>query len=85
MIKQKWLVLIVLILSCTDTGRAQQTLEAQGFTHIKLNGYSLECASSDDTCTSFTAIAPNGQHVKGTVGCGYNTGCSKGCTVRLNF
>lgn len=78
-------VMLSLLFSCTDPDRARKTLVAQGFTNVKTTGYSLECSGSDDTCTGFSAISPSGQKVKGTVGCGFNTGCSKGCTVRLNF
>lgn len=77
--------LIAVGFSCTDTDRARKTLIANGFTNIKTTGYSRECAESDDTCTGFVATSPSGQRVKGAVGCGFNTGCNKGCTVRLNF
>ena len=78
-------VLIAGILSCTNAEKAEQTLEAQGFTNIVIDGWSpSQCSDSDSTCTAFHATSPNGTFVEGAVGCGRQMGgCGKGCTVRL--
>lgn len=80
----KWIAVIILALSCTSEGRARDALDAEGFTAVRTTGYSFRCAKDDDTCTGFEAIAPNGRHVSGVVGCGFDWGCGKGCTVRLD-
>lgn len=78
-------LMIAFVLSCTSDGKARATLDASGYTNVQLTGYDWGgCAKSDDTCTGFTATAPNGHRISGAVGCGYNlSGCGKGCTVRI--
>jgi hypothetical protein len=72
----------MLLLSCTNEGRAREVLLSQGFTNIELTGWAAwACSKSDDTCTGFIATGPTGRTVRGAVGCGYG-GCSKGCTLR---
>ena len=75
--------LTLILLACTDTDRTTHTLEVEGFTNIRINGYDFNaCAHEDSTCTGFSATSPSGQPVSGSVGCGRFEGCSKGCTVR---
>jgi hypothetical protein len=64
---------------CTNETDARSTLEASGFTDIKIGGYEFG-ACHDYTCTGFTAIGPSGKKVRGAVGCGWYFA---GCTVRV--
>lgn len=74
---------ISLLYSCTNNEGTERALRGAGYTDIELTGHAFwGCADSDDTCTGFRATGPNGHEVEGAVGCGYNTGCSKGCTIR---
>jgi hypothetical protein len=67
--------------ACTSPDKAHKTLEAQGYTNIKILGYApMSCADDDSTCTKFEATALSGRRVRGAVGCGY---VFKGCTIRL--
>lgn len=76
-------VAVVAALSCTSPDRARSTLEASGFTLIKLTGYdAFSCGKGDATCTGFEATGPTGRRVHGAVGCGFGFG--KGCTVRID-
>lgn len=75
-------IALSLIFSCTNEGGARTALDASGFTEVELHGYSIRCAKGDDTCTEFSATGPTGRRVRGVVGCGYSTGCGKGCTIR---
>lgn len=71
-----------LLIGCSNSSRATEVLEDQGFTHIHITGYQpFVCAESDTTCTGFTARSPSGHAVRGAVGCGLIT---KGCTIRFN-
>lgn len=64
-------------------GAAARALEGQGFTNIQLTGYSwFSCGKDDATCTGFVATGPSGNTVTGAVGCSYDIGCGKGCTIR---
>jgi hypothetical protein len=75
------IALALALAACTSPDKAQKTLEAQGFTNIKILGYApMSCADDDSTCTKFEAKAPSGRRVHGAVGCGY---MFKGCTIRL--
>lgn len=81
---KRYTIAIALLLSCASPERAQTTLEEQGFTRVRITGYAWTgCGRGDDTCTGFEALSPIGHRVRGVVGCGYNTGCDKGCTVRI--
>lgn len=76
---------ICVLLSCTDPERARKTLLDSGFTHITITGHAWNrCGKDDTSCTGFNAIGPSGRPVSGAVGCGVETGCTKGCTVRLD-
>jgi hypothetical protein len=74
------IIIALIAAACTSADKARQTLEAEGYTHIKIGGYSFSCSDSDSTCTKFEAISPGGKRVHGGVGCGY---VLKGCTVRI--
>ena len=64
----------------TDNAGAARTLEIQGFTPIRPNGYSLFGCSQDDLWrTEYIAKAPNGSTVRVVV-C---EGIFKGSTVRI--
>jgi hypothetical protein len=84
MTKYVYALLIVLMFSCTNPDRAQETLENQGYTQVEITGYRYgACAESDSTCTGFTATSPVGRPVSGAVGCGHGCGF-KGCTIRFD-
>ena len=74
------LLLVAFVLhGCTDPDKARSVLKAQGYSEIEITGYNfLECSEDDIYRTGFTATAPNGIKVQGTV-CG---GILKGSTVR---
>lgn len=74
--------IVTLALSCTNESGARTALEGAGYDNIEFHGYSMQCSDSDSTCTEFTATGPTGRMVHGAVGCGYSSGCSKGCTIR---
>ncbi len=83
--KLKLFLICLFCVACTNEDGARSTLESMGFTDIRLTGYEpFDCGKGDDTCTGFRAIAPSGKNVTGSVGCGLVSGCSKGCTVRLD-
>lgn len=83
MLKKSFLfVSLVVVLSCTNEEGAEATLVAAGYTQVELTGYEWRTCGEDSTCTGFTALGPTGRYVEGAVGCGY-TGCSKGCTIRI--
>jgi hypothetical protein len=77
---KKIAIIALIAAACTSADKARRTLEAEGYTEIKIGGYSFACSDSDDTCTSFEARSPAQRRVKGAVGCGY---VMKGCTVRI--
>lgn len=69
--------------SCTNEEGALKALESAGYDEIVLRGYSWSgCGKDDSTCTEFEAVGPRGHRTSGVVGCGYASGCSKGCTIR---
>lgn len=83
-----WELLVVLVLllavlllpSCTDDDRTRRILEASGYTHVQLTGWSAFTCSGDDVyATGFRAIGPTGVTVEGTVCCGV----LKDCTIRI--
>lgn len=81
---KKLALVLVVLFSCTNSERTESTLKKAGYTNIETTGWSRGCGDSDDTCTGFRAIGPKGDYVEGSVGCGYETGCSKGCTIRID-
>lgn len=74
------LILVAFVLhGCTDPDNARSVLKSQGYTGIEMTGYNLlECAEGDIYHTGFSAVAPSGARVRGTV-C---AGIFKGSTVR---
>lgn len=61
--------------------KAEQVLEANGYTEIELTGYAMfSCSDGDTFKTGFRAKSPAGQQVKGAVCSGW----LKGATIRLN-
>lgn len=79
--KKITVVLALIAAACTSADKTRKTLEAEGYTHIVIGGYSFSCSDSDGTCTKFEATGPSGRRVHGAVGCGYTF---KGCTVRID-
>jgi hypothetical protein len=66
--------------ACVAPERAEETLEASGFTDIEVGGHAwFECAEGDSFTNTFTATSPKGTEVSGSVCCGV----LKGCTVRF--
>lgn len=72
---------VLLLAGCTQSSRAREALEAQGFRDVQITGYRWFGCSKDDTFhTGFTAKAPTGKQVGGVV-------CSdffKGATIRYD-
>lgn len=65
---------------CTDEGAAREALASQGFTDIRITGWSpMTCAEEDFSSTGFVAKNARGIEVKGVVCCGM---LFKSCTVR---
>lgn len=74
------LILLVLLVACTNKDRSRETLEKAGYTDINLGGYdAFSCSDSDTYATKFTARNPNGMRVSGVVCCGL----TKSCTIRF--
>lgn len=81
---KKIAIVLMFMLSCTDSERTENTLANAGYTNINITGYDWgACSDSDSTCTGFTATGPTGRQISGAVGCG-RTGCSKSCTIRFD-
>lgn len=75
------LLFAITLPGCTQPNEAEYLLRTQGFKNIQVTGYNFFACSEDDMFhTGFSAIAPNGQRVSGTV-CG---GWLKGKTVRFD-
>jgi len=73
-------LLLFLMTGCTNSG-AKVALENQGYRNVTLTGYKfLKCSDDDIFHTGFTAIAPTGFEVHGTV-C---EGIFKGKTIRID-
>lgn len=65
----------------TRSESAEQLLNQQGYTDVETTGYNMfSCSEDDNFKTGFTATAPNGERVSGTV-C---EGLWKGKTVRFD-
>lgn len=79
----KRLLLLFALTACTPSHEtAQRVLEDAGYTHVKLDGYSLwGCAKDDSTNMRFRAHGATGRQVSGILCCGM---WLKGCTVRLD-
>lgn len=74
------LILLALVLGCTDEANTVRTLRSVGFTDIQTTGYSMFGCGDDDTfSTGFTAKNTSGDPVSGVVCCGF---IGKGCTIR---
>lgn len=74
-----WYWSLLFCMDAADPDKALSVLKAQGYSDIEIIGYNfLECSEDDIYRTGFTATAPNGSKVQGTV-CG---GIPKGSTVR---
>jgi hypothetical protein len=78
--KNLLIIVAIICTGCTNQDATRRTLLANGFTEVKVGGWSLSCGRDDTFCTSFSAINPQGVSVKGAVGCGL---LFKGCTVRF--
>lgn len=76
-----FVALVALCVSCDiDPSRYYETLDASGFTDIRLTGFEwFRCGDNDSYVSGFTAKNPKGKPVSGVVCCGY----SKACTVRF--
>jgi len=74
-------VVLALLVGCTDEYNTVRTLESAGYTEVQTTGYIfLECGEGDTFHTGFTATNPKGRRVSGTVCCGL---WAKGCTIRF--
>lgn len=86
--KKKLAILGIFLLAfglnaCTDTNKALEVLEDEGFKSVAITGYEWTgCSDSDMTSTGFDAISEHGHHMHGVVCCGWGP-FSKGCTVRI--
>lgn len=79
--KRILLIAVLAITGCTDPTEATSVLKNNGFTDIKIEGYSFTGCSQDDVYhTEFIATGQSGNKVKGVV-CG---GWLKGSTIRFN-
>ena len=59
---------IVALMGCTDPTEAQRILKAEGYTEIKMTGYSWFSCSEDDTYrTGFSGYNVAGNYVEGAV------------------
>jgi hypothetical protein len=76
-----YLLLVVVLSSCTDKSGAKKALERNNFKPIEVGGYGWFSGSKEDVYrTNFKAIAPNGDTVTGCV----TSGFFKGNTVRID-
>lgn len=74
-------VVALTLTGCTKPGATERILTEQGYTNIDAGGYGwLSCGQDDAFRTNFTATAPNGKRVSGTVCSGW----FKGHTVRFD-
>lgn len=78
----KYLLLVILLpllVSCTDEPRSLRVLKEAGYSNVTLMGYAWwACSDSDTYSTSFTAKGPTGVPTQGAVCCGN----MKSCTIR---
>jgi hypothetical protein len=67
--------------ACTDGPGAERVLRQNGYTNVKLTGWSaFSCSEKDTFATGFEATSPSGQRVVGTVCSGW----LKGYTIRFD-
>ena len=72
-------IVIICFTGCTDKESTERALKAQGFSDVKIKGYSYFGCSRDDAFhTEFSAINPKGEKVEG-VAC---SGILKNTTIR---
>lgn len=58
-----FMLLTLVFVSCTNPDEAKRVLEASGFTHIQITGYSIGgCGEADFYHTGFIAIGHNDRH-----------------------
>lgn len=74
------LTLLVGLAACANEPATRRTLEASGFTDVRITDSWWGCSQSDLYWTGFAATNPRGQRVEGVVCCGAFV---KGCTVRF--
>jgi hypothetical protein len=75
-----FLVLVALLVACTDDVRTKSTLDQAGYTDVQTTGYAMAACSDDDQYhTGFVATNPLGNRVHGVVCCGV----WKSCTIRF--
>ena len=74
-------LIAALVAGCSDGPTAERVLRQNGYSKVGLHGWAAFSCGKDDTyATAFTAIAPGGQQVSGTV-C---SGLFKGATIRFD-
>lgn len=74
-------LLLLGLAACMDEEATVRTLEASGFSEVRvLPQVTTGCSQGDAYWTGFEATNPRGQRVRGTVCCG---AFLKGCTVRF--
>ncbi len=74
------LIVVALLIACTDAPNTERVLREQGYTAIKITGYAAwMCSEKDNFATAFEAKSPAGINVKGAVCSGF----LKGNTIRL--
>jgi hypothetical protein len=72
---------IPLLGGCTDPEGAKRVLRQQGYSNVEITGWRPFSSGKDDSfSTGFSATAPNGERVTGTV----SSDWFKGSTVRLD-
>lgn len=70
---------MMLFSGCTDKYAAEKALKEQGYSSVKINGYSFfGCSKGDTFATEFEAISNAGYKVKGV----FCSGWFKGGTIR---
>jgi hypothetical protein len=75
------LMIILCLTSCTNAPKATEVLTNQGYKDVKITGWNyMSCSKDDFFSTGFSAMAPGGKYVTGTV-C---TGLLKGSTIRFD-
>lgn len=81
MIKKILLICVLGLTACTDPKNAQRILEDNGYTDVRLTGYSwFSCGQGDTYRDGFIAKSPVGRDVEGTVCSGW---LFKNSTIRF--
>lgn len=78
---KRLVLLAVLAAGCTNETGTQHALRVAGYKNVELLGYKWFSCHENETCTKFTATAPDGETVTGHVSCGY---FFRGCTIHIN-